>query len=177
MRNHFRTNEVLEITDDVNGKKVSARFGPNCTGIYAQIEEPLQIIPLMHALEYSHSTGFIPSGVEMRMLEEPSRKMDISGEKPAWRVCVVAYKRDGAESGDFLNSYNNFLKNRFISFPSNVIIKSANRQEIGELSGKADYRDGGLLFFSNPEGDVLNSYINKLKNYPIQYKMKPMVSE
>lgn len=175
MKTHLKTGEVMEIMDVVNGKKVSARFGPNCTGLYFQMEEPLQVIPLLHALEYSHSAGFVPSGVEMRRLGTPSRKIDISEEKPGWKVYAVAYKRESSEAGEFLNSYNNFLKEGFISFPSNVIIKSANRQEMHELSEKADYRERNFLFFSSPEDSDLNSRLNQLRNYPIQYKMNSVV--
>jgi hypothetical protein len=170
MKKHFKTNDVLELTDKVSGEKVSACFGSNCTGLYAQFDHPLQIIPLMHVLEYSHSQGFEPSGVELKKLGEPEYSIDISEENPDWNVYVVAYKRETLESKDLLNAYNRFLKKGFRQFPSNILIKSANRQELEQLSQKADYREGDLLFFSNPAENSNN--LNSINNYPIQYKIK-----
>ena len=170
MENRKKLTEVLEISDSVRGRKVSARFGPNCTGIYAQVGEPLAIIPMMHALEYSYSQGFSPSRVEMRELEDPSGSIDISEEKPGWKVCVVLYKRDGVDQDSLLNAYNRFLAREFREFPSNLLIKAANRDELRSLYPDADYREDGMLFFSSPSGERRD--LSSLGNYPIQYKMR-----
>ena len=80
----------------------------------------------------------------------------------------MAYKREGIKASDMLNAYNRFLSKGFVQFPSNLLIKSANRQEMSKLEKKADYQESGLLFFSNPDINDLNL----LKNYPIEYKLR-----
>lgn len=160
------------LADKVVGRTVSALFQENSEYLYIDISDPMGLIPAAHALEYQYEKGHKPRYVRIqKIFGSPDEEIDLTFYSPKWKVVSVVYPRNGTDASQYLNSYLKFLDESFLEFPSNLLIKKANRKQMEKLSENADYAEDNLLFFSNPEESSME-LISRLNNYPIQYKMK-----